>query len=450
MKKDSLKEILMSILVFAFCIFGFVFSSVAAQGIISTVAGTGKCGFSGDGEKATQAKLDTPTSVFVDSEDNLFIADKRNHLIRSVDGQTGIITTVVGTAGERGFSGDGGKVTQAKLNNPKGIFVDSEGNLFIADSGNARIRRVDGQTGIITTVAGTKEAGFSGDGGKATEARLNCPTGILVDSEGNLFILDRRNNCIRRVDAQTRIITTVVGTGERGFFGDGGKATQAGLNWPSGFFMDSEGNLFTADEYNHRIRRIDSQTGIITTVVGTEEAGFSGDGGKATQARLGNPTSVFVDSENNLFIADSDNVRIRRVDSQTGIITTVVGAGGAGFSGDGEEATQASLNWPTGIFVDSKGNLFIADLYNHCIRFVENIAVPTTLAVGVFTPIIESPKLPAWDVNQDGTIDISDLVLVGRHIGETGEGIIGDINGDGTVDISDLVLVGIHFGESIE
>ena len=449
MKKNSFTKILMSVLVFTFCLFGFVLPSVAAPGIISTVVGTGKPGSSGDGGKATQAKLDTPTGVFVDSEDNLFIADKRNNLIRRVDGQTGIITAIVGTGG-RGFSGDGEKAIQAKLNNPLGVFVDSEGNLFIADSGNARIRRVDSQTDVITTVAGTNASGFSGDGGKAIQAELNWPAGILVDPEGNLFILDRRNNRIRRVDAQTGIITTVVGTGEAGFLGDGGKATQARLYNPSGFFMDSEGNLFIADEYNHRIRRIDGQTDIITTVAGTGEADFFGDGGKATQARLGNPTSVFVDSENNLFIADSDNVRIRRVDSQTDIITTVVGSGGAGFSGDGEEAIQASLNWPTGIFVDSKGNLFIADLYNHCIRFVENIAVPTTLAVGVFTPIIESPKLPAWDVNQDGMIDISDLVLVGRHIGEAGEGVIGDINGDGTVDISDLVLVGIHFGESIE
>jgi hypothetical protein len=286
------------------------------------------------------------------------------------------------------------------------------------DGGNFCIRRVDGQTGIITTIAGTGEAGFSGDGGKATQARFNWPTEVFFDSKGNLFILDRRNNCIRRVDTQTNIITTIIGTGERGFSGDGGKASQAMLNWPSGFFMDSEGNLFIADEYNHRIRRVDGRTSIITTVVGTGEKGFSGDDGEATQAMLNSPTSVFVDSEGNLFIADSANNRVRRVDGQTGVITTVAGTGEPGFSGDGGEATQARFNWPGGTFVDSKGNLFIADLYNHCIRRVEGIAAPTTLKVGVFasvsdtTPpkmIISSPKdgdknIDPDTVNADGII----------------------------------------------
>jgi hypothetical protein len=224
MKPNRFKEILNNLLVFAFWMFGVVISAAAAPGDITTVAGTGEQGFSGDGGKATEARLMASSGVFVDSKGNLFIADSGNNRIRRVDGQTGIITTVAGI-GEKGFSGDGGKATEARLYNPIDVFVDSLGNLFVADYWNHRIRRVDGQTGVITTVAGTGEEGFSSDGGKATEARL-YPSDVFVDSLGNLFITDYLNNRVRRVDGQTGVITTVAGTGERGFSGDGGKATQ--------------------------------------------------------------------------------------------------------------------------------------------------------------------------------------------------------------------------------
>ena len=353
-------------------------------GIITTIAGTGEAGFSGDGGDALLASLNRPYGIFVDPEGDLFIADRYNNRIRRVDGATGIITTVAGT-GVAGFSGDEGEAAHASLNEPASVFVDSEGNLFIADRYNHRVRRVDGETRIITTVAGTGTAGFSGDGGRATQARLHEPIGVFVDLEGDLFIADYVNHCIRRVDSQTGIVSTVAGTGMAGFSGDRGQAIQADLNDPVGIFVDSEGNLFIADAANHRVRRVNGKTGIIDTVAGNGAAGFSGDGVDATRASLYQPVSVFVDSDGDLFIAEWANCCVRRVDGRTGIMSIVAGTGEERFSGDGGQATQASLQYPFAVFVDSAGDLLIADALNHRIRRVEGIAAPTTLG-GVVSP----------------------------------------------------------------
>jgi secreted PhoX family phosphatase len=343
-----------------------------AQSIINTVAGNGVAGFSGDGGPATSASLNFPPGVAVDASGNLFIADQANHRIRQVDGVTGIITTVAGN-GVDGFSGDGGPATSASLNFPPGVTVDASGNLFIPDNFNSRIRRVDGVTGIITTVAGNGVAGFSGDGGPATSASLQNPAGVAVDGFGNLFIACFGNHRIRKVDGVTGIITTVAGNGLREFSGDGGPATSASLSDPFGVVLDASGNLFIADDGNNRIRKVDGVTAIITTVAGNGTPGFSGDGGPATSASLRNPTGVTVDGFGNLFIADYNNHRIRQVDGVTAIITTVAGNGTPGFSGDGGPATTASLNQPAGVAVDDFGNLFVADAFNHRIRQV----VPT-------------------------------------------------------------------------
>jgi hypothetical protein len=310
--------------------------------------------------------------VAVDAAGNLFIADASNHRVRRVDAASGIITTVAG-----GVSlvfpdiGDGGPATSARLRLLSGVAVDAVGNLFIADRNHQRIRRVDASTGIITTVAGTGFRGFSGDGFPATSASLGDPSGVAVDAFGNLFIADERNHRIRRVDAASGIITTVAGNGIRGFSGDGGLATSASLRNPFDVALDAAGNLFIADASNHRIRRVDAASGIITTVAG---GGFSvfpdiGDGGPATSASLAFPTGVAVDAAGNLFIADNSNQRIRRV-APSGVITTVAGDGSFGFSGDGGPATQASLAGPRGVAVDSAGSLFIADERNHRIRRV--------------------------------------------------------------------------------
>jgi sugar lactone lactonase YvrE len=224
----------------------------------------------------------------------------------------GTITTVAGT-GLGGFNGDGIPATSARLANPVGVAVDSAGNLIIADTLNHRIRRVDATTGVITTVAGNGIQGFSGDGGPATSARLNVPIAVGVDSAGNLFIADVFNLRIRRVDAATGIITTVAGNGLSGFNGDGIPATSARLDTPQGVALDGAGNLFIADTLVHRIRRVDAVTGIITTVAGTGLSGSSGDGGPATSARLGNPIGVAMDNTGNLFIGDVGAHRIRKV-----------------------------------------------------------------------------------------------------------------------------------------
>ena len=345
---------------------------IDSTGTITTVAGTGKYGFSGDGGPAVLAQLMNPRGVAVDSAGNLYIADTGNHRIRKVDA-AGTITTFVGTE-EYGFGGDGGPATQARLNDPFSVAVDSAGSLYIADTGNHRIRKVDSTRTITTFVGGVF---FGGDGGPATQARLAAPSGAAVDSAGNLYIVDSSNHRIRKVDS-TGTITTVAGTGESGFSGDGGPATQARLAAPSGAAVDSAGNLYIVDSSNHRIRKVDS-TGTITTFAGTGEVGFSGDGGPAIQAQLDTPGGVAVDSTGNLYIADTGNHRIRKVDS-TGTITTFAGTGEYGFDGDGGSASQARLTLPTGVAVDSTGNLYIADTGNHSIRKVDSTGTITTIA----------------------------------------------------------------------
>ncbi len=321
----------------------------AQQYIITTVAGNGVQGYSGDGGPATSAQLNTATGVVVDSAGNIFIADKDNHRIRVAAG-TGIITTVAGS-GTSGYSGDGAAPTNARLNGPNGIALDSAGNLLIADSGNQRIRRVAAGAGIISTVAGSGTPGSSGDGGAATNAQLSSPEGIALDSAGNIFIADKDNDRIRRVAAGTGIITTVA----------------AGLNYPRGIALDSAGNLFIADSGSHRIRRVAATTGIITTVAGGTQ-GYAGDGAPATNAQLNGPHGIAFDNAGNLFIADTDNHRIRRVAAGTGIITTVAGSGTPGYAGDGGAASDARLASPSGVRVDSAGSVFIADTGNHRIR----------------------------------------------------------------------------------
>ena len=311
----------------------------------------------------------------VDGSGNLYIADRGHHRIRKID-STGKISTVAGT-GEDSFGGDGGPAVHGQLSSPFGVAVDGSGNLYIADRDNHRIRKVD-STGTITTVAGTGEHGFSGDGGAAVEAQLASPTGVTVDGSGNLYIADRDNHRIRKVDS-TGTITTVAGTGEDSFGGDEGPAVRGHLSSPFGVGVDGSGNLYIADWGNHRIRKIDS-TGTITTVAGTGEyarVGEShGDGGPAVQAQLNSPTGVAVDGAGNVYIVDAGLDIIRKVDS-TGTITRIAGRGRRrwvppGFGGDGGPAVQAQLNSPTGVAVDGSGNLYIADRGNHRIHRVDH------------------------------------------------------------------------------
>jgi len=356
---------------------------VSAVGIITTIAGNGNVGFSGDGGPAVSASLNYPSGIALDQSGNLFIAEIYNR-VRKVSAGSGVITTIVGN-GTFGFSGDGGPASSALVNEPFGLATDASGNLFIADSGNNRIRKVSAN-GLITTVAGTGDGGglttFAGDGGPATSAWLNEPSGVAVDASGNLFIadsgVDGGNDRIRKV-AVNGVITTVAGNGVFRFSGDGGPASSAQLRQPSGVAVDAFGSLFIADCDNKRIRKV-SPSGLISTVVGNGNYGFSGDGGPATAASLRIPWSVAVDGSGNLFIADVLANRIRRVSASTGVITTIAGNGGWGLAGDGGLATSASLNYPYAVTVDASGNLFIADTYNHAIRKVSPNGVITRVA----------------------------------------------------------------------
>ena len=310
-------------------------------GIITTVAGGG-AGDLGDGGTATDATFSShPMRVAGDREGNLFVADAHHARIRRIDTATGIIDTVAG-CGAEGYSGDGGPAVRAMIASPHGTALDEHGNLFIADLKNDRIRRVDASTGTITTVAGNSEHGYSGDGGPATDAMLASPIAVTVSADGDLYIADHRNSRIRKVDAATGIITTVAGTGEQGFRGDGGAATHAAISLPRDVALDSDGAIYIADGGNNRIRKVDPN-GTITTVAGTGRAEFSGDGGPAHKASLSMPYSITLDREGNLYVVDTGNYRVRRIDATTGIITTVAGNGSYGFCGDGGPAVRATL-----------------------------------------------------------------------------------------------------------
>src|SRR5437660_815761 len=342
---------------------------VDGSGKIRVVAGSGVEAFNGNDGPTKNASLDLgvnnlPNGIAVDAKGNIFFVDKFNNQIRSVDTTTGIIATFAGSGPggyySGGYSGDGGPATSARLNLPGEIALDTNGNLFIADSQNGRVRRVDASTGIITTVAGNGGFTFSGDGGLATAASLNHPAGVALDTNGNLFIADAYNCRVRRVDGSSGIITTVAGNGEFSFSGDGGPAIAASLWLPIGVRVDTDGNLFIADLYNHRVRRVDASTGIITTFAGSGQSGVSGDGGLATSVDI-SPVGVAIESSGNLLIADADSKRVRRVHPSSNLIATVAGSGGrGGNSGDGGPATLATLAQPQDVVLDRPANLFIS------------------------------------------------------------------------------------------
>jgi trimeric autotransporter adhesin len=356
-------------------------------GTMTTVAGNGTMAYGGDGGAATSANLVWPYGVAMDSAGNLYIADNGNGAVRKVAAGTGVITTVAGRGGFPGYSGDGGLATNALLQ-VNGVAVDGAGNLYIADSVDSVIREVSAGTGIITTVAGTGHSGYSGDGGSATSAKLYSPFGIAVDGAGNLYIADTYNQRIRKVFAGTGVITTIAGNGASSYGGDGGLAPSAELNYPQAIAVDSVGNLYIADVGNEVIREVSAGTGVITTVAGNNAAGggYSGDGGLATSAQLDSPTAVAVDSAGDLYIADSFNQRIREVSAGTGVITTVAGNGHYGYSGDGGASTSAEVYQPAGLAVDSVGNLYIGDTINNVVREVE-VTMPPTLTFPTATNV---------------------------------------------------------------
>ena len=336
-------------------------------GIISTVAGTGAFGSSGDNGPATSAEIALPTGVVVDAAGNFYIADVGEHCVRKVD-TSGTISTVAGICnGVSGYNGDGIAATSAQLNHPEGLALDGAGNLYIGDVGNNRIRMVNSTSGIITTIAGNGSGGYNGDNIPATSASLNSPSGVALDAAGNFYIAEFRNHRIRKVDI-SGIITTVAGNGTQGYNGDGIAATTAELNTPFGVAADSSGNIYIADTDNERIRKVGT-SGIITTFAGTGTGGYNGDGIAATAAELGLPTGVAVDAAGDLYIADQSGQRVRKVDA-SGIITTLAGTGAASYNGDGIVATAAQLNYPFSVAPDGAGNLYIGDQEGSRVRKV--------------------------------------------------------------------------------
>ncbi len=401
---------------------------VTPAGIISTFAGNGLAGYFFDGHPATAARLDYPADIAVDKNGNVYIADMYNNVIRKVN-TAGIISTVAGN-GTPNYRGDNGPATTAWLNYPSGVAVDTAGNIYIADNYNSRVRKVN-TLGIISTIAGKGLPGYSGDGGPGTAAALNHPFSVRVDSAENVFISDDSNNVIREIVAG--VINTIAGNGNEGCTGDGGPATAGTLSQPDGMGMDGAGNLYIADTHNNRIRKVNktsgtistvagglssgrtalmnaanptgaavdtngnvifvdadnnrvcklSSSGILTVVAGNAVHGHSGDGGPATAAELAYPQGVALDAHGNMYIAEMDSCRIRKVDA-SGIISTIAGIPlvGAGHGGDGGPATNAQLDEPTGVAVDKIGNVYIADHSNSRIRMINTSGIITTVAGG--------------------------------------------------------------------
>lgn len=427
---------------------------ITPDGVIMTVAGTGKMGFSGDGGPATEAEMNIPRSVTLDGKGNLYILDSVNFRVRKVDTK-GIITTVAGT-GTPGFSGDGGPAVKAQIGLGFGLDSDAAGNIYIADSYyiNARVRKIDTR-GIMTTVAGCGPGPFSGDGGPATLAHINVIGGIDVDAFGNLYIADSGNNRIRKVDTNG-IVTTVAGSGS---VGDNGPATMAGLYFPLSVTVDDQGVIYIADSGHNRIRRIDP-SGTVATIAGTGDNAFGGDDGQARDANLNGPTGLHRDAGGHLYIADLRNNRIRKIDIR-GIITTVAGSGKPGYSGDGGLAVDASLTQPSGIWKDNNGNLYIADSGNHRIRKVDPDGIITTVA-GIGEPgysgddgpaadaVVNVPRSPYMDgtgalyitdsgnhrirkINEEGIITTVAGNGVGGYSGDGGAAIDASLNQPGAV-----------------
>ena len=413
-------------------------------GIITTVAGTGLARFTGDGELATSASLSNPLAVAVDQSGNIFIADSFNNRIRKVDSKTGIITTIAGTGCILADCplGDGGLAINAKLASPEGLAIDKDGNIFIADSGSSKIRKIDSQTGIITSVAGNGQFGYSGDGGLAINASFKSPQKVVVDEKGNLFIADGSNNRIRKIDSQTGIITTIAGNGCDPFaqqncpFTDGVPATSTSLTDPKDLAIDEKGNLFIADGSNDRIRKIDSQTGIITTIAGNGCMLVNcpvEDGQLAINTSI-EPKSLALDKAGNIFISDN-NLKVRKIDAQTSIITTV--AGRPGSAEDGESIVNDIFNEVPPTIIINSNNTSTANDNNKTEKVTGKITIAVNKDKSAFTQegvlairdILRSPQGIALD--KEGNIFISDGRSMRVKKVDNKTGIITTIAGNG-------------------
>lgn len=374
-----------------------VLCSTFSQAQITTVFG--RHTYLGDGGTALNAGLYRPYAVVRDNAGNLYIASTDDNRIRKVAAGTNVITSIAGT-GIGGYSGDGAAATNANFyfaTGLPGLTLDNKGNLYVGDYGNNRVRKINLSTGIVTTIAGTGVGGYSGDGGQATSAKLSNPAGLAFDTIANkLFIVDNNNSCVRQVDMATGIITTVAGNGNFDYSGDGGLATQAALNYPEGIAVDKSGNLYIADEFNYVIRKVDAATKKISTIAGTGTPGFTGDGGLATAATFKSISAVYVDAAGNVFICDNGNYRIRKVDASTKKVSTIAGTGiSIHLDDEGASATTANIN-PANVLTDKNGDVYISDVRNNRVRKITTSTGKINTIVGDgtdgFTGAPDAPK----------------------------------------------------------
>ncbi len=336
--------------------------------IISSIVGTGKQGYAGDGGPATNALLNNPFHVDLDASGRyLYLTDCFNYCIRMVDLQTGIISTIAGT-GEKGYSGDAGPAVDGKIEEPYAVQVDANRDLYFVQRFSPAVRKINASSRVISTVAGDGTVGYGGDGGPGVKAQLREPNDCSLDGNGGLLIADIQDQRIRRLDTLTGVITTFAGTGEKVFSGDSGPAAKAGIFGARAVCIDGKGNTYICEREGNRIRKVGAN-GVITTVAGTGEKDYTGDGGAAIQATFNGPKAIRCDAEGNVFVVDTENHAIRKIDVATGIITTVAG-GRRGPDGDGGDATKASLDRPHGVVIGRDGAIYIADSENHRVRVV--------------------------------------------------------------------------------
>ena len=377
---------------------------ISKSQIITTVVGNGTAGYSGDGGPALAAEINFPGFLSFGGIDygSLYIGDRLNYRVRQIKLGPAAVIITKGGDGIYGFSGDGGLADSAEMGIPGGVTVNKAGVVYFSDYDNHCIRKI-ANTGIVTTIAGMPGSpGFSGDGGPALSAQFDYPLGITVDSVGNLFVADQYNHRIRRIDT-SGIITTVVGTGVPGSTGDGGPASAAEISYPNYIRMDSIGSLLVTDNGGQRIRKVNT-AGIITTIAGNGTLGYSGDGGLATSAELNYPGGVTMDKQGNVFICDCYNNVIRRVDAITGIITTVAGTSTPGYSGDGGPAVDAELNQPVDIAVDHFNNVYFVDWNNSRIRVFNSPLDSTTTKVKM--TVLSKNDVTIYPNPNEGTFNV--------------------------------------------
>jgi len=402
------------------CFFTFIFCISLHTGaqIITTIAGGMQIGYSGDGGPATAALLNAPEGITVDASGNVYFGDALNYCVRKIDA-SGTITRFAGN-GNYGASGEHVPATSVSLYYPQSVAVDSLGNVYICDDGG-RILKVNSTTGIVTRFAGNGAYAYSGDGGLAVSATLSNPTNIAIDKKGNLYISDFGNYRVRKVDT-AGIITTIAGSGGFGLIGDGGPATSATFMEIYGLAVDAMGNVFVADAKGQCIRKIDI-SGIITTVAGnhygagTYIGGYSGDGGRATDAELNYPRYIAVDRNNDLYIADNANHRIRKVDMQTGIINTIAGDGIPGYYGDGGNPIACELYNPEGIAIGGDGKIFIVDKNNNRIRRIAStVSVKDVKSQSENITIFPNPASNEITIKMDNEMPCS--ITISNTIGQ--------------------------------